>query len=115
LSTNNLTAFEHPQRVACATPCQTPKPGKSCIFNRETIGVSRASPYGEDYKETAMETWMSGAILVEATMLSFLMALWIAWMSLRGLFRMLPATRLNAVPVRSAAQLRTGAMDRHTA
>ncbi len=62
-----------------------------------------------------METWMSGAILVEATMLSFLLALWIAWMSLRGLFRMLPATRTNAVPVRSAAQRGTGAMDRHAA
>jgi hypothetical protein len=62
-----------------------------------------------------METWMSGAILIEATMLSFLMALWIAWMTLRGLFRMLPATRLNAMPGRSAAQRGTGAMDRHAA
>jgi hypothetical protein len=47
--------------------------------------------------------------------LSFLMALWIAWMSLRGLFRMLPATRLNTATIRSAARLRTGAMDRHAA
>jgi hypothetical protein len=62
-----------------------------------------------------METWMSGAILIEAMLLSFLVALWIAWMSLRGLFRMLPATRLNAVRVRSAAHLRTGPMDRHSA
>ena len=62
-----------------------------------------------------METWIGGALLIESTMLSFLLALWIAWMSLRGLFRMLLATRFNAVPVRSAAQLRTGAMDRHAA
>ena len=62
-----------------------------------------------------METWTSGAILIEAAMLSFLTALWIAWMTLRVLFRMLPATRLNAVPIRSAAHLRTGAMDRHAA
>jgi hypothetical protein len=81
----------------------------------EEVGVSRATPHGEDCKETTMETWMSGAILVEATMLSFLMALWIAWMSLRGLFRMLPATRLNAVPIRSTAHLRTGVIDRHAA
>jgi hypothetical protein len=62
-----------------------------------------------------METWMSWAILIEAAMLSFLMALWIAWMSLRGLFRMMPATRLQAVPVRSTAQRGTGTMDRHAA
>jgi hypothetical protein len=62
-----------------------------------------------------METWMSGAILAEAAMLSFLMALWIAWMSLRGLFRILPACRLSTVPIRSAARLRTGAMNRHSA
>jgi hypothetical protein len=62
-----------------------------------------------------MESWMSAAILVEATMLSFLMALWIAWMSLRGLFRMFPATRLIAMPGRSAAERGTVTMDRHAA
>ncbi len=62
-----------------------------------------------------METWMSVAILIQAAMLSFLMALWIAWISLRGLFRMLPATSLNAVPVRSAVQRGTARMDHHTA
>ena len=55
-----------------------------------------------------METWMSAAMVVEATMLSFLMALWIAWMSLLGLFRMFPAARLNAIPIRSAAERVTG-------
>jgi len=115
LPTNTLTASEHPQRVACATPYLTPTLYKSFVFNREWIGISRAIPYGEERKETTMETWMSGAILVEATMLSFLMALWIAWMSLCGLFRMLPATRLNAVPIRSTAHLRTGVIDRHAA
>ena len=40
-----------------------------------------------------METWMNGAVVIEAAMLSFLMALWISWMSLRGLFRLLPATK----------------------
>jgi hypothetical protein len=62
-----------------------------------------------------METWMNGAILIEATTLSFLMALWIAWMSLRGLFRMLPATKPNAVLLLPAAQRGTGTMDRHAA
>ena len=62
-----------------------------------------------------MESWMSGPILIEAAMMSFLVALWIAWMSLRGLFRMLPATRLGAVPIRVAAQRGAGAIGRHTA
>ena len=62
-----------------------------------------------------METWMNGAILIEATMLSLLVALWIAWMSLRGLFRVLPATRLNTIPIGSAAQRGTRRRDRHAA
>lgn len=47
-----------------------------------------------------MEPWMSRAMVIEAVMLSFLVALWIAWMSLRGLFRMLPVARLNAAAAR---------------
>ena len=62
-----------------------------------------------------METWMSAAMVVEATMLSFLMALWISWMSLRGLFRLLPGAKLNAIPIRSAAHRAPGSMDRHAA
>jgi hypothetical protein len=62
-----------------------------------------------------METWMSGATVIEAGMLSFLLALWFAWMSLRGLFRLLPATRTEAIPIRSAAQPVTRSMDRHAA
>jgi hypothetical protein len=62
-----------------------------------------------------METWMSLAMLIYAMALSFLLAMWIAWMSLRGLFRMLPATRLSAVPIRSAAQRRTGVLGHHAA
>jgi hypothetical protein len=47
-----------------------------------------------------MEIWMDTAMVLEATMLSFLLALGITWMSLRGLFWVLPA-RLAAMPVRS--------------
>ena len=58
--------------------------------------MARRMPFtSAERKEPTMETWMSAAMVVEATMLSILMALWIAWMSLRGLFRMLPAARLN--------------------
>jgi hypothetical protein len=62
-----------------------------------------------------MESLMSVAMLIYATILAFLLALWIAWMSLRGLFRMLPATGLNAVPIRTVAHRSRGAIGRHTA
>jgi hypothetical protein len=57
-----------------------------------------------------MESWISGAMLIEATILSFLVAFWVTWMSLRGLFRMLPAARLSAVPIRSAGERAAGAI-----
>ena len=51
-----------------------------------------------------METFMNGAMVVEATLLSILLALWITWLGLRGLFRLMPATRLEAVPIRFVAR-----------
>ena len=42
-------------------------------------------------------------MLIEATLLSFLLALCLSWMVLRGLFRMMPLSpRPEAVPVRPA-------------
>jgi len=37
-----------------------------------------------------METFMSWSTIIEATLLSFGLALWITWMGLRGLFRLMP-------------------------
>jgi hypothetical protein len=62
-----------------------------------------------------METWMSGAMVIEAAMLSFMMALWISWMSLRGLFRLLTGAKLHAIPILAAAQRAPRSMDRHAA
>lgn len=62
-----------------------------------------------------METWMSLAMLIYATALSFLLAMWITWMSLRSIFRMFPATRLTAVSIRAEAQRGTGTVSRHAA
>jgi hypothetical protein len=62
-----------------------------------------------------METWMSVAVVIEAAMVSFLIALWIAWISLRGLFRILPAARLNAIPIRTTTERVTGSLGRHAA
>lgn len=39
-----------------------------------------------------METFMNGATVVEGALLSFLLALWMSWMGLRGLFRLMPVT-----------------------
>jgi hypothetical protein len=80
-----------------------------------SIGTFRAISLCEEREETAMETWMSAAMLIEATMLSFLVALWISWMSLRGLFRMLPGTRLAPAPIRQPARQTGRIPARHTA
>ncbi len=46
-----------------------------------------------------METYMSGAMVIEGALLSFLLALWMTWIGLRGLFWLVlftsrPATSL---------------------
>lgn len=50
-----------------------------------------------------MESFMGGAILIEATLLSFILALCMTWLGLSGLFRLLPATNRAARPVKLAA------------
>jgi hypothetical protein len=42
-----------------------------------------------------MESFMNGAILIEATLLSFLLGLWVTWIGLRGLFRLMPGARFE--------------------
>lgn len=39
-----------------------------------------------------METFMNGAMVIEGALLSFLLSLWMTWIGLRGLFRLLSAT-----------------------
>jgi hypothetical protein len=53
-----------------------------------------------------METFMNGVMVIEATLLSFLLALWITWMGLRGLFRLIPATIRVVQPIRFVANPR---------
>jgi hypothetical protein len=50
-----------------------------------------------------METFMNGAMVIEAATLSFLLALWMAWVGLRGLFRLMPMTARTADPIRLVA------------
>ena len=62
-----------------------------------------------------MESFMDIALLIEATMLSFLLALWITWMGLRGLFRIMPGARFDAAPIRITARRAAGAPSRNVA
>jgi hypothetical protein len=60
-----------------------------------------------------METFMSGAMVIEVALLSFLLALWMTWLALRGLFRLMPVTsrplRSRIVqPIRFVANMREG-------
>ena len=59
-----------------------------------------------------METFMNGAIVIETTLLSFLLALCMTWLGLHGLFRLLPATAKMVQPVRLVSNRPLG--DRRT-
>ena len=39
-----------------------------------------------------MDTFMGEAIILEATLISVLLALWLTWLLMQGLFRLMPAT-----------------------
>jgi hypothetical protein len=43
-----------------------------------------------------MEALMNGAMVIEGGVLSFLLALWMTWIGLRGLFRLMPMTNAPA-------------------
>jgi hypothetical protein len=47
-----------------------------------------------------MEAFLNGTTLIEGLLLSFLLALWMTWLSLRGLFRLMPVASVpgNARP-----------------
>ena len=62
-----------------------------------------------------METFMSGAMVIEAVLLSFLLALWMAWLGLRGLFRLMPATSQTFQPIRFATSRQQGNRRSHAA
>ena len=50
-----------------------------------------------------MDTFMSEAIIVEALLGSVLLALWMTWLVLRGLFWLMPAKKPASQPVRVLA------------
>jgi hypothetical protein len=50
-----------------------------------------------------METFMNGTIVIQAALLSCLLAVWMTWLGLRGLFRLMPVTAQVAKPTRFVA------------
>jgi hypothetical protein len=50
-----------------------------------------------------MDTFMSEAIIVEALLGSVLLALWMTWLVLRGLFWLMPVRKPSSQPVRVPA------------
>jgi hypothetical protein len=60
-----------------------------------------------------MEAFMNGAVLIETMLLSVLLALWVTWIGLRGLFRLLPGAKLEVVPIRSAGRRSVEASGSH--
>jgi hypothetical protein len=56
-----------------------------------------------------MQTWLAYAATVEAVLISFLIALWAASVSLRWIFLLMPSEKENSARFRSAADHRSGA------
>jgi hypothetical protein len=50
-----------------------------------------------------MENFMSGAMVIEGAVLSFLLALCMTWLGLSGLFRLMPITAKIVQPIRLVA------------
>ena len=47
-----------------------------------------------------METFMGTVMVIEAALLSSLLAIWMTWLALRGLFELMPAKNRHAQPIR---------------
>jgi hypothetical protein len=62
-----------------------------------------------------METFMNAAVVIEAALLSSLLAVWITWLALRGLFELMPATARHARPIRFEAGQRNQIRSRRLA
>ena len=51
-----------------------------------------------------MELLVNGAMLVEGVLLSFLLALWLTWLAMRGVFCLMPVT-VRPATVREVRQV----------
>jgi len=55
-----------------------------------------------------METFMSEAIIIEGALVSVLLALWMTWLALRGLFWLMPSKGRTPQPIRFFANREQG-------
>ena len=62
-----------------------------------------------------METFMSGAMVIEGALLSFLLALCMTWLGLHGLFRLMPVTAKVVQPIQLVANGQIGNRQRDAA
>jgi hypothetical protein len=62
-----------------------------------------------------METFMSGAMVIEGALLSFLLALCMTWLGLHGLFRLMPVTAKIVQPIQLVANGQIGNRQRNAA
>jgi hypothetical protein len=62
-----------------------------------------------------MQTLFDGAMLMDAVLVSLLLGLWVTWLGLRGLFKLLPVTRAEVVPVRLVPDRASAARSRGAA
>jgi len=62
-----------------------------------------------------METFMSGAMVIEGALLSFLLALCMTWLGLNGLFRLMPVTAKIVQPIQLVANGQIGNRQRDAA
>jgi hypothetical protein len=62
-----------------------------------------------------METFMSEAMMIEVALLSFLLALWMTWLALCGLFRLMPVSSRIVQPIRFVSNMREGNRHRDAA
>jgi hypothetical protein len=62
-----------------------------------------------------METFMSGAMVIEGALLSFLLALCMTWLGLHGLFRLMPVTAKIVQPIQLVASRQIGNRQRDAA
>jgi hypothetical protein len=50
-----------------------------------------------------METFIGAVMVIEAALLSSLLAVWMTWLALRGPFELMPAAGRHASPIRFQA------------
>jgi hypothetical protein len=62
-----------------------------------------------------METFLSGAMVIEGALLSFLLALCMTWLGLHGLFRLMPVTARIVQPIQLVTNGQIGNRQRDAA